>query len=70
MFFHSAALRNYLWSCHHHHSADDFGHCQIPRHVKQCQRVHEASRSAKSAIRAGYGLCGVHVGNDQGLGHG
>lgn len=69
-FSRSAVVRDDLRSRYHHHTADDFGHCQIPRHAEQCQRVHEATRSAESAIRAGHGLRGVHVGNDQGLGHG
>lgn len=70
MHFCSTVVRHDLWSRHHYHTADDFGHCQVSRHVKQRQGVHEASRSAESPVRAGHGLRSVHVGNDQRLGHG
>lgn len=70
IFSRSTVVRDDLRSRHYHYTADDIGHCQIPRHVKQCQRVYEATRSAESTVRAGHGLRGVHVGNDQGFGHG
>ena len=40
----SPAVRDYLRSRDHHYPADDVSDGQVPRHARQCQGVHEATR--------------------------